>query len=235
MIRALRLAAGLIPLLAGAGARAADGGLLPAECTAYLTVQRQDCVVEHHYTCPSVPGHRWRIDYDVSHEALFLSEIDAEAGWVSSRDLLPGGYRTRMLPNPPDGPSLSTLLETGEDHYVFDETSGDGVTRIEGFDRLTGETAEIDGEPLLRTVYGYRIYSSSGDVLVEADGHEFVSARHRRFFSGTRTWHTREGDQTRNSAPVEFVYPGEPGFLSATPLYGCGGLLSALVQREEHA
>ena len=234
MIRALRLALFLSPLVAGTAACAQEAPL-PAECTAYLTVQRRDCVVEHHYTCPSVPGHRWRIDFDDEPGALFVSEIDAEAGWVSSQEYPPEGAVTRLLPGSPDAPSISTLLDTGEDHYTFSEIRDGRVVRVEGYDRLTGERVEIDGEPLLQTEYAYRMYSGQGLLEADVEGREFVSARHHRFFSGLRTWHETDGDTTRDSSPVEFVYPGETGFLAQSPIHGCGDLLSALPQAEGRA
>lgn len=234
MNRILPLALFLSPLVAGTAACAQEA-LLPGECTPYLTVQRRDCVVEHHYTCPSVPGHRWRIDFDDEPGALFVSEIDAEAGWVSSQEFPPEGAVTRLLPGSPDAPSISTLLDTGEDHYTFSEIRDGRIVRIEGHDRLTGERVEIDGEPLLRTEYAYRMYSAEGLLEDDVAGHEFVSARHRRFFSGLRTWHAPEGDFTRDSTPVEFAYPGEPGFLAQDPIHGCGAMISALPRMEGHA
>ncbi len=227
-----RLAAGVaLILLAGTAARAQDG-LLPSDCTAYLTVQRRDCVVEHHYTCAATPGHRWRVDYDDEDGARFISETDAEGRWIWSQDVPPEGVEARLLPDATDHASIGTLLATGEDSYAFRQRRSTRIESVEGFDRLTGVQVEIDGEALLVTEYGYRVHSADGMLLADVSGSEFVSARHRRFFSGTRTWHSDDGDQTVDSTPVEFVYPGESGFLSEQPRFGCYVLTSGIPATE---
>ena len=46
------------------------------------------------------------------------------------------------------------------------------------------------------------------------------------FLSGTGTVTTSEGSFDRADRPVEFIFPGEPGFLSPNPKHGCGVAIS---------
>ena len=224
--------AGLVPGLALsliAGTAAAQAALVPPDCTAYLTVQNTDCVVEHHYLCPSIGGPRLRVDFDQD-GPFYMAGTDDEGRWLWSQSL-PDGAVSRFIEDGADPVSLSQLLDTGENRYVFSEIRDGETLRISGYDRLTGEHVAIDGEPLLATEYAFQVTAPDGQVRTTIEGAEYVSARHRRFFSGIRRFTDAEGQQvTRDSTPVEFVYPGEPGFMSETPTRGCSALMSALPQ-----
>ncbi len=203
----------------------------PAGCTAYLTVQSRDCTVEQHFTCEAHPGDRWRVDFNED-GPFYESRIDAEAQWVTSTHLLSGQSEVTVQPMF-DPASISTLLDTGSDSYAFDIDLGGGrQVRVEGWDRLTGDSIDIGGEPLLRTEYIFRMKGPNGAVLLESRGQEFVSASLRRFFAGERTTTTAEGTSTRDGSPVSFHRPGQPGFGDTTPRHGCGEMMSALPSTE---
>ena len=46
--------------------------------------------------------------------------------------------------------------------------------------------------------------------------------------AGTGTVTTPRDTFERDGSPVEFIFPGEPGFLSANPKHGCGVVMSSL-------
>ncbi|WP_299281648.1 hypothetical protein [uncultured Tateyamaria sp.] len=225
MMRLIYIILGIVPL----AATAQDGDLYypPAGCTGTLTVQSRSCMVSHIYTCAAdQPGESWRIQFNAD-GPNFLSKIDAETQWLESYELFP--IRREVLQQPaPDPASLSELLSTGTDAYDFVQRSETGVVRVVGFDRLSGNDVVIDGEPLLGTEFSARYEDTSGTYL-EVSGAEFVSVKHRRFVSGlvTQKW-TRDGDTIEwDRTPVDFIYPGEPGFFSKTPLYDCEASLAS--------
>ena len=229
----MRRAGGLFLLVLGSAANAGEFAA-PEGCETQFTVQLRGCVVSHHYTCTATPGDRWRAEFDED-GPFYVSRIDAEAQWLEATTLRTG-IATRVELPARDAASVSRLLETGYDDYDFVEQGSDGQgLQIVGHDRLTGEAVTIDGEPLLRTEFAYRILSASGSELARVEGREFVSEQHRRFFGGERVVHGQQGDQLRNSTPVEFHYPGERGFLSTTPLHDCGAMMSGLPQAGDNA
>lgn len=221
MMRALALI-----LLAGP---AAAGTFTPPQgCTAHLTVQTRSCVVEHLWTCDAdAPGLQWRGEID-QRGLVYVGQIDAEAQWVQSF-FLTSGERESLITPATDPASLSGLLQSGLDTYDFSLDTAEGTHRVVGFDRIAARNVMIDGERLHRTEYSIRKTDADGAMIYEAEGSEFVSETHGRFFSGT-------GDVTRpdttfsyDSRPVDFIYPGQKGFLSDTPLFGCDALAASFV------
>jgi hypothetical protein len=231
--RGLAVAGGAVSATLAASVAMAADFVPPSGCTAYLAVQTRSCMVSHHYTCSDTPGDLWRMDFDEA-GAFYMGVIDSEAQWVESRGL-PDGPTSRTLFPARDAASVTTLLETGFDDWDFEEVRGGSRIRVEGFDRLTGEAVVIDGEELLRTEYETQYYAEDGTLIDAMHGREYVSARHRRFFSGVRTWSADGNDQTTDNSPVEFLYPGEPGFASTEPRHNCGPMLSGLTRPEGHA
>jgi len=232
MSRARILAlAGLCAVLAPA---AWADEVMPDGCTHHLTVQMRGCLMARHYTCDATGGDRWAVLHNQD-GAFLVSRIDADAHWVSTQEL-ETGIQTQVLPDPGAPTSISNLMDTGYDAFVFDERIEDLVIRYEGFDRLTGEEVEIDGEPLMVTNFRYRvIHPETGRILSMTEGQEFVSRRHNRFFSGVRTFTNSDGDETTDHTPMEFIYPGERGFEARTAIHGCGAMMSSLLRAEDHA
>ncbi|WP_299619433.1 hypothetical protein [uncultured Tateyamaria sp.] len=218
----------LLTLIAGpAAAQDASRYYPPEGCTGVVTVQTRGCIVNNIYTCAAdQPGDSWRLMFNQD-GPVFLSKIDYETQWLESYDLFPTRRETLRQPAP-DPASLTELLETGIDTFDFTQTSQQRVTRVVGFDRLTGEDVVIDGEPLLGTEFSVRYEDSTGRDL-QVRGREFVSVKHRRFISGVTTLTRGDEVEERDRTPVEFIYPGEPGFFSQTPLYECEASLARFV------
>ncbi len=227
--RAARRGAAVVALaLAAALSAPAGAGTfeLPPGCSGLLTVQAKGCKVSHHYRCASDPeGDQWRVDFG-QHGAYFASRIDFEAQWVFSVELGPG-TRQWLAPDPPEPASLSALLDSGFDSYDFRLRKDTGeVTAVRGFDRLTGRTVTIDGIALRETAFEYRETAADGTQLGRARGNEYVHAGMRLFFSGPSEWEGDDGFLPIDHSPVEFIFPGEPGFLSTEPRYQCDMLMS---------
>ncbi len=206
---------------------------LPPGCTAYVTTQNASCEVEHLFTCDTDPeGHQQRVTLD-EQGMTFLSVIDAEAQWISSfypRD----GYNKWLLPDAADPASFSELLANGVDHYDFyTDTDRFGATHYVGTDRLTGREVTIDGVTLLETAFEITASAPDGTVIWSTRGNETISPEWRRFFGGTGVTKSSAGEEPFDERPIEFIFPGEPGFLSTRPKHGCGVALSSAPFSEE--
>lgn len=223
----IRLATLFCALSTTAFAQQVDVFRLPAGCTAYLTVQDRSCTVDHHFHCEGDPeGHQRRVSFD-EEGMTYLGQIDAETQWIQSFRARAGSTE-QLSPNPVDAASLSELIATGKDTYEFITTSDKhGPTHFKGVDTLTGNTVMIDGVPLQETAYEIVATTTDGTVLWESQGNEYISATWRMFLSGTGTTTTSTDSFDKDDTPVEFINPGEPGFLSTRPKHGCGVMLSA--------
>ena len=216
--------------LAAAPAAAQDARTFqpPEGCEAYLTVQMASCTVSHHFTCEADPeGWQRRVDIDEG-GITYFGAIDGQTRWMESFYALTG-HSERLAPSNPDDANFDELLAQGLDTWDFTTLSDEiGPTRYVGRDRLTGETAVIDGVTLDRTEFEITAYDAQGNEVWRGAGREYVSRDWRMFLSGTATYvaggETSESDDT----PVEFVRPGEPGFLSISPKHGCGAVMSGL-------
>jgi hypothetical protein len=197
----------------------------PAGCTGWLTVQARACRVSNYYKCSQdAPGDQWRADFD--QEGLFFaSRIDSEAQWVESIDMSPM-VRQTLDPNPEDPASFSELL-TGLDTFAFNLSRDNGEqSRVRGFDRLTGRSVMIDGVSLLETQFEYNETDATGTFLRRSRGNEYVHPDWRLFFAGPSEWDGGEGYVPLDGSPLQFIFPGEPGFFSTEPLYECDAVLS---------
>jgi hypothetical protein len=213
-----------------AGPAAAQSGAplfsLPGGCDAYLTVQSESCSVEHHFTCEGDPaGHQRRVSLD-EQGLTFVGEIDRETQWITSSHMV-SGHTERLESNPAERASLSDLIENGVDDYDFRTTSDEiGETRYVGQDTLTGRQVTIDGVTLDETTYDITAYDAAGNEIWSSQGNEFISRDWRMFLSGTGTVQTPDASYDNNNRPVEFIFPGETGFLSSKPKHGCGLAIS---------
>lgn len=226
MRHALALSAAIAlpaPVMAQSGGQSFQ---LPGGCTAYLTVQTESCQVNHHFTCEGDPaGHQRRVSLD-ENGIVYAGMIDAETQWIASNHVR-SGHLDRLAPNPVEPASLSALIETGVDDYDFRTLSDQiGETRYLGQDTLTGRMVTIDGVTLAETTYDITAYNAAGEEIWSAKGREFISRDWRMFLSGRGTVTTPQGTFERANQPVEFIFPGEPGFLSINPKHGCGAALS---------
>lgn len=221
----------LIALLASAAlpasAQTPDTFELPAGCSAYLTVQTEACSVDHIFTCEGdSEGTQRRVS--IGENGLsYVGQIDSETQWIESLHLS-SGHAERLSDEVTDPASFSELVESGIDTYDFTTESEEvGQTRYVGQDSLTGQQVTIDGVTLDETQYNITAYDADGEVKWSSEGNEYISQRFRMFLSGSSTITTERGTFDNDDNPVEFIFEGEPGFLSKFPKYGCGETLSS--------
>ena len=214
-------------LLTAGPALAADTFALPQGCDAFVTIQSRSCSVEHHFTCDGDPeGVKRRVS--LNEDGLtYVGSTDREAQWLASYYPFTG-HSEELEDAPADPASLGELLAKGVDTYDFQTNSAEiGTTRYVGQDRLTGQIVTIDGVALQQTEYQITAYGPDGSELWSSQGNEFVNADWRSFIGGTGTVTVPDGPFDKDDRPVEFIFPGEPGFLSANPKFDCGAILSS--------
>ena len=199
---------------------------LPEGCEAYLTIQNTSCTVSHHFICDfDTAGEQRRASLD-ENGLSYVGKINSEAEWVESFHLRSG--HTERLGSSPDSMSMSDLLAGEVDTWEFITESAEiGENRYVGYDQLTGESIEIDGITLLRTEFALTAYDAEGNEVWSAAGREFVNPEWRMFIGGQSTYTNSEGSFDNDDTPVEFIFPGEAGFLSVNPKFGCGVELSS--------
>jgi len=120
---------------------------LPEGCEAFMTVQTQECSVDHMFTCEGDPETHQRRVSITENGVNYLGTIDEETQWLES-------------------------VHIGAGHR---EQLSEEITDRASFTTISGPNGSFDSE----------------------------------------------------DAPVEFLFAGETGFLSANPKYGCGETLSS--------
>ncbi|KQB95199.1 hypothetical protein AL073_16865 [Loktanella sp. 1ANDIMAR09] len=207
----------LSALVVAAPATAQQSFAAPEGCEAVLTVQNKGCVMTNVWQCAAdEPGDQW-IALLTQAGVFSVQKVDAEFQWVEAYKVT---GNERLITPAEDPASLTTLFETQIDTWDFMLETDEGTERNVGFDMLTGETTEIDGEVLLNTEFQGRTIDGDGNVIDASSGRQFVSEEHRLFFFG-ETWSDDNPDQVIDMSPVEFIYPGEPGFFADMPVYEC--------------
>ncbi len=225
----MKATAALLILLVTAPAAVAGSFTPPAGCEVFMTVQSKQCRVSNHYRCAAdAPGDQWRADFD-QEGMFFQSRINSEGEWLESYDIDPPVKQT-LDANPTDPASFSELMAQGLDRYEFGLSDSTGErTRVRGQDRLTGKTWMIDGITLQETEFQYTETDLDGNVLRQSRGNEYINPEWRLFFSGPSEWNGGDGKfLPLDGGPVEFIFPGEPGFASTQPLFDCDAVMSQL-------
>jgi len=210
-----------------AGPAMAQEFSLPAGCDAYLTIQSQSCSVSHYFTCgEDTDGQQRRATLDED-GLSYVGRISRQAEWLESFHLRSG--HTERLAEAVDPMDVGELVANGVDTFDFTTDSAEiGQSRYVGMDRLTGESIEIDGVTLLRTDYALTAYDADGNEAWHSEGSEFVNPEWNMFIGGTSSYITSDDQFDSDDTPVEFLFPGDAGFLSTNPKHGCGLQMSML-------
>lgn len=212
---------------AGQGVPAAAANFaVPSGCAARMTVQMRGCVVGQYFSCHADGAGMQRTVLFDSDGPFFATLVDAEYQWIESTDL-PSGVQSWLEQPSQDAASFSHLLASGQDSYDFTTMSSDGQRqRYIGEDRLAGESVTIDGVALERTEFRLEERDEAGRIVSRRSGRQFVHGDWRLFFSGPEVVEDATGEARFDNSPVQFVFPGEPGYLSTVPLFDCDSLMS---------
>lgn len=211
-----------VTLGAALPATAQDAFPVPEGCEGVLTIQHRSCIAVNMWRCEAdAPGEQW-IGLFIPQGLFSVRKVDDEFQWLETRYAFPP--RTEVMDQPADDPgSITDLVANGVDTFDFvtRSTNDTPPERTIGFDMLTGEEELIDGEPLLPTAFEVEHSTPDGTVTSRSAGTQHVSERHRIFVLGL-SWDPETPDDITDMSPVEFIYPGEPGFFSAAPKFDCG-------------
>lgn len=200
----------------------------PQGCEGFLTVQSRGCRVSNHYRCTAdAPGDQWRADFD-QEGIYFVSKTDREGQWLESLEMFPS-VRQTLDPGPEDPASFTGLLG-GRDSFAFGLSKDNGErSSVTGYDALTGKSVTIDGVTLQQTEFAFTETAPDGSVLRRARGHEYINPEWRLFFAGPSEWDDGAGGWLPvDGSPVQFIFPGEPGFMATEPLFECDAIMSSL-------
>ena len=207
----------LSALVVAAPAMAQQSFAAPEGCEAVLTVQNKGCVMTNVWQCAAdAPGDQW-IALITQNGVFSIQKVDAEFQWVEAYKM---SGNERLITPAEDPASLTELFNTQIDTWDFTLETEEGTQRNVGYDLLTGETTEIDGEVLLNTEFQGRTIDGDGNEIEASSGRQYVSETHRLFFFG-EAWPQDDPDQVIDMSPVEFIYPGEAGFFADRPKYEC--------------
>lgn len=224
------IGAAALALLGSAGVAPAATFTAPQGCRLEMTIQSRSCTVSQIYRCAGDPA-------GTQHSAVFgqdgmthLSTIDAETRWIESTDPETGLVDT-LVPDAEDHASFSTLLKTGRDDFDFwtQSNSGERLHHV-GHDELIGENVVIDGIALEKTRFQLTTSGVDGQVLITREGQQFISRANGRFYGGIESfsdWTGEAGDS--NDSPVDFSFPGQPGFGQTEPQYDCDQMVAQLI------
>ena len=196
---------------------------LLAGCEAYLTVQNSDCVVSHYFRCAEdLAGEQNRVSFSENNH-IYMGTTDEEGQWIFSHHIADEITETLEL-TPFDRASFSDLMAMGVNDFYFRTMSSEvGVTRYVGRDTLMGNQVVIDGVTVDET------------QTWQSQGYEFISRNWRIFLSGKGSITTLSDTFETDGTPVQFITPGEPGFLSIKPEFGCGVLMSVAPELQEYS
>ncbi len=201
----------------------------PEGCEVSMTVQSRGCRVSNHFRCSAdAPGDQWRADFD-QEGIFFQSRINSEAEWVESLEFFPDTRQT-LDPGAPDAASFTNLLSSGMDTFEFGLSKDNGErTRVNGYDRLTGRSVTIDGITLQETEFDFTETDLDGNILRQSNGNEYIHPDWRNFFSGPSKWNGGDGQFLPiDGSPVQFIFPGEPGFAVTQPVFECDEVVAGL-------
>lgn len=223
------IGAAALVLMGTAGTAPAATFTAPQGCRLEMTIQSRSCTVSQIYRCGGDPT-------GTQHSAIFgqdgmthMSTIDAETRWIESTDP-ETGLVDRLVEAADDHASFSTLLKTGRDDFDFwtESNTGERLHHV-GHDELTGEKVVIDGIELEKTRFQLTTSGADGQVLITREGQQFISRANGRFYGGVESFSDWTGDAgDSNDSPVDFSFPGQPGFGQTEPQYDCDQMVAQL-------
>ncbi len=199
--------------------------IAPDGCQTFLSLQSNGCQTYVFWRCAAAPaGEFWEATFaadglaSVVHYDREYQWLDAEYFWDQSRE---------VLDNPGNDPiSLRDLLDNGRDTFAFSlirhEPDQSYVQYVAGHDELTGNEVTIDGVKLLESSAHVTITNEAGETEYESQNLQLLSREMGLLFFAKDSVTFEDGTTEEfDNTPVDFLYPGEPGFAEMTPLYQC--------------
>ncbi|MCP5038448.1 MAG: hypothetical protein GY945_12720 [Rhodobacteraceae bacterium] len=196
----------------------------PAGCEAFLTVQSNTCEVNILWHCDIAPaGDKWDAYFDYGGLQSIVS-YSGQYAWLDAEYFWDNSYE-ETIGTPLDPISLGMLVIEDRDSYDFEmrrtDDTGSRVLRVTGLDAFDGGEMTIDDQILKTVSYDYEITEEDGSIFYKSSGVQLFSPELQVFLSYLDTVDDNGAISTYETAPADFIFPGEPGFADPTPLYGC--------------
>lgn len=199
----------------------ADYDVIPEGCTPILTVQTAMCMVSTNWTCGDEPWGVVSFDTDgllsIIRHTSQGAPIDAEYIWDNSYDLVVG--------EPEDPYSLAMMMLNGRESYALQishtDPTGTRTQSLTGTDIFTGETLEVSGHSLREIETNVEYLEADGTLNYRATGTLHMLQDPLVLLNGSGVAVDGQGEFDYDDTPFELIFPGQPGFGSTTPQYGC--------------
>ena len=191
----------------------------PAGCEAILTVQGQSCTARHVMRCADNPG-GFTVAVVGAPGIVAFTVFDGGSMATRSEDRETGEvFSANPVADPLD---VIAAVQTGADSFDMTVTrDSDGLQY-----RHVGEFHR-DGDPVL--IGGRQLWPLAGTrTISNPAGDQSVTMHNTMLFDpalritfGAQAHRADTGVLTQDWTPVTFALPGEPGFLTMEPAYGC--------------
>jgi hypothetical protein len=217
----------------------AEAWTAPQGCVVFLTVQAKQCWLSNHYRCALDPdGQTWRADFDpeglktltlTDGKTVPLQILDVRAG--RSLTLDPLSRAKPEMPDPTSAPSVSYL-----DYFMVQKNREPayfwGMRQLLPASEdlpVVLSTVTIDGVVLNEVIFSLSRGNEPGVPIEQRRGKEYFHPDWRLVFAGPQQVSVDKGltefaDDDRS--PVDFIFPGEPGFADTKPTEDCELMVS---------
>lgn len=204
----------------------------PQGCKLEVTVQNRGCVVYQHYSCgKEAEDHQYRIKFDAEGVTdVLVSDLDG--AWITV-NYPRASFSSKYIEKKGDHPISFSGLQNGgryEVNFIREITEGFAAGNIiqdTGSAELTGKAITINGKELLEVKYSVTTKIGNVGSETHANGYSFLDAELGRLYGEVTEVSFAPGDVKKfDERPVEVILPGEEGFESINPKYGCGQDLS---------
>lgn len=214
--------AALILLTLAAGPALAETASLPTGCTARMTVQSANCTVRVVYVCKGDTAGHVRVDTYGAGGLEQAARFDPDFQMLE-RTAPESGITSRLV-EITDALHLATVLTEGTDTYAYREEALRGNDaprshRVTGRMDRAGDPVVIDGQALL-LLTGLRVVTLNTQETIVFVEEAYYDESATMVFGG-RSFVLGDTAPVLNRTPVDFIFPGEDGYLSVAPLHGC--------------
>lgn len=194
---------------------------VPPGCTPLVTIQSQGCYVRLVFTCESDSQPlRWVASYGPK-GPVSLTVLDLGG---MPQVMMTGKDKPRGTLDPDGDPAdLAKVLAGETDSFAYKLVFDDGsALSTSGSLSLTGGETKIDGRSLTEFQRNETVVYPNGTTSPELDNRLLYDAELGLLINTTSTDHATS-TVVMDRSPVDFLFPGDAGADSVTPLYGCEG------------
>ena len=196
---------------------------VPQGCTGFLTIQLENCSVLNHWRCERDPSGRYSVTKIDSDQTEIQQQV---LEGLSLLEMTVVQHDQRITVDQIDLEEYHELLEKGADTYAsvlrYDD-SGYHIA-LQGQNELTGKTVVIDGVDLLEVKSTSEFTHPSGQITRKTVMQYIMPSG--PLWVPDRIMETGPDNVIAHLGPVDFVWPGQDGFMTRVPRFNCSPPLS---------